>query len=125
MIDNEVSTSPHAPPPFHDSEGDPVPSYQRINRNPETLARYLFRLGFIFPFFWMLAATIIVTDLVPTSYTPIAGKSPEEQQEEIEVHRATELKWAWRSVYALGGWIILAIIILGIMRATHTGFFAS
>jgi len=116
-------TSLDVPPPFHDLEDDPVPPYQQINQNPETLARYLFRFGFIFPFFWVLGACIIVTKLHPVPYT-ISGKSPSEQEEELAIIRTTELKWAWRSFYALGIWIALVcLIILGIMHGTRTSWF--
>lgn len=98
-------TSLDAPPPFHDLEDDPAPPYQQTNQNPETLARYLFRFGFIFPLFWVLGASIIFAKLHPIPYT-ISGKSPSEQEEELAILRTTELKWAWRSFYALSIWIV-------------------
>jgi len=89
-----------APPAYIATAVDEVPAYSRVNKNPETLARYLFKHGFYFPPFWLLGASILVTNLNPIPHAEDLVKTEAEYAEELEIIRATELKWAWRSLYA-------------------------
>ncbi|KAF8337999.1 uncharacterized protein EI90DRAFT_2528446 [Cantharellus anzutake] len=103
--DNEEDP-PFMPPPAYAPTVDTGPEYTRINENPETLARYLFRNGFFFPFFWILGASILISNLNPI---PRPGdlasdvKTEAEYAQELGIIRATELKWAWRSLSRSGG----------------------
>ncbi|KAF8338252.1 uncharacterized protein EI90DRAFT_3151994 [Cantharellus anzutake] len=78
-------------------------------KEPNTLSRMLFRFGFLMPVFWLLGALILV---LPLKHHPLPRANsislPIEEaptSEDIEAHlnriRRAELKWAWRSLYAL------------------------
>jgi len=109
--------------PSYDAESDPAPAYTRLNERPETLARYLFRYGFLCPIFWGFGAAILFWDLNPLPRV-IDGKSAAEQAEELSIMRATELKWACRSLYAL---IVFSAVVgsfVVALYATGSGPFA-
>ncbi|KAF9269291.1 hypothetical protein L218DRAFT_1072899 [Marasmius fiardii PR-910] len=101
-----------APPPYVEP-----PEY---TRSPEivTLAKYLFRFGFLFPPFWIMGALIILTPLRapdadisdPASPHAWLPEKTEAERAVILSHlRRAELKWAWRCFYALCIIILLAV----------------
>ncbi|KAK1227681.1 hypothetical protein PQX77_009306 [Marasmius sp. AFHP31] len=91
-------------PPYF---GEP-PEYSLTGYSePVTFAMFLFKLGFLFPPFWALGASILLSPLhTPEPSGPgvsawLPEKSDSERQEIIRKIRATELKWARRCCLAL------------------------
>ncbi|KAJ8095698.1 hypothetical protein PM082_022956 [Marasmius tenuissimus] len=98
-------TSPDiAPPPYVEP-----PEYTK-SAEPITLAKYLFKFGFLFPPFWILGALILISPLRapdedindPTSpHAWLPEKTEAEKAAVISHLRKAELKWAWRCLFAL------------------------
>ncbi|KDQ20305.1 hypothetical protein BOTBODRAFT_125896 [Botryobasidium botryosum FD-172 SS1] len=96
-------------PPSYDAPDCPAPAYEVIEE-PVTMARYLFRFGFLFPPFWLLGAWIIFSDLQPIPEAE-CGRTREEQAQELAILRAAELRWARRCAYALLLMILVAAMV--------------
>ncbi|KAK7056463.1 hypothetical protein VNI00_003018 [Paramarasmius palmivorus] len=84
------------------------PEYTSKNEDPATLAKYLFKFGFLFPPFWILGALILFTPLhAPESSDPatpnawLPEKTEAEREAIISTLRKAELKWAWRCLFAI------------------------
>ncbi|KAL0060500.1 hypothetical protein AAF712_012733 [Marasmius tenuissimus] len=98
-------TSPDiAPPPYVEP-----PEYTK-SAEPITLAKYLFKFGFLFPLFWVMGAFILITPLRapdedvtdPTSpHAWLPEKTEAEKAAVISHLRKAEVKWAWRCLFAL------------------------
>ncbi|KAL0576497.1 hypothetical protein V5O48_005472 [Marasmius crinis-equi] len=98
-------TSPDiAPPPYVEP-----PEYTK-SAEPITLAKYLFKFGFLFPPFWIMGALILLTPLRapdedindPTSPHAWLPEKTEAEKAAIISHlRKAELSWAWRCLFAL------------------------
>ncbi|KAF5346753.1 hypothetical protein D9756_010379 [Leucocoprinus leucothites] len=97
------------PPSYFESTRDVLPQYS-TQCEPITLARYLFRLGFLFPPFWVIGACILLSPLrVPSSAADqesgvgvwLPEKTEAEKQAFIAHLRKAELKWAKRCLVAL------------------------
>ncbi|KAF9269236.1 hypothetical protein L218DRAFT_851497 [Marasmius fiardii PR-910] len=95
----EVAPPPYIEPPEYTKSSEPI-----------TLAKYLFKFGFLFPPFWIMGALIILTPLRapdeditdPTSpHTWLPEKTESERAIILSHLRKAELKWAWRCLYAL------------------------
>ncbi|KAH9923307.1 hypothetical protein B0H21DRAFT_781481 [Amylocystis lapponica] len=104
--------------PVHDDDLPPYscasepPAYDDVAEHP-TLAMYLFKLGFLFPLFWLAGALIVLSPLhAPEGWEPF--KTEAERQELIERMRQTELKWGKRCLLALS---ILASAVLVVLTA--------
>ncbi|KAJ8072207.1 hypothetical protein PM082_015765 [Marasmius tenuissimus] len=102
--DLEFNAQEEELPPYF---GEP-PEYSLTGYSePVTFAMFLFKLGFVFPPFWALGASILLSPLhVPEPAGPgvrawLPEKSDSERQEIIRKIRATELKWARRCCLAL------------------------
>ncbi|KAJ3748818.1 hypothetical protein DFH05DRAFT_1439159 [Lentinula detonsa] len=113
------------------------PAYETRQREPTTLAMFLFKFGFLFPPFWIMGALILLTPLrapedsyssssSSTSSLPAAWlpeKTPAEKQQIISTMRSVEVKWAWRCFIALCILIfsVAAIVSLawGILKVTR------
>ncbi|OBZ73481.1 hypothetical protein A0H81_07291 [Grifola frondosa] len=103
--------SRHDDPPPYVCTSEP-PEYTPVSAQP-TLAMYLFKLGFLFPPFWILGSLILLTPLAaPADWEP--SKSEVERQELIASMRRTEMKWAKRSLVSLS---VLVLVILVIVLA--------
>ncbi|TFK75034.1 hypothetical protein BDN72DRAFT_886129 [Pluteus cervinus] len=108
-----VSVTSEALPPYAET----LPSYATSQKSePVTLARYLFKFGFLFPLFWILGAIILISPLsAPDSSDAVLSWLPEktdaERQQIIKDVRKTELKWAKRCLLALIALIFLAAAI--------------
>ncbi|KIM32952.1 hypothetical protein M408DRAFT_326644 [Serendipita vermifera MAFF 305830] len=117
------SAASSLPPPYPrqlDDEEAAVPAYGD-QQEVQTMARYLFFYGFLFPPFWILGSLILVTPL-----TPDPSWHAEKDQKTIEnilsVMRVVERRWAWRCVIALSTLILLVLIIVGsVLLAQHFG----
>jgi hypothetical protein len=116
------SATSSLPPPYpqHFDEETAVPGYGE-QQEVQTMARYLFFYGFLFPPFWILGSLILVTPL-----TPDPSWHAEKDQKTIEnllsVMRVVERRWAWRCVMALSTLILLILIIVGsVLLAQHFG----
>ncbi|KAI0363932.1 hypothetical protein BV20DRAFT_1057619 [Pilatotrama ljubarskyi] len=70
-------------------------------REPKTLARRLFLVGFAFPLLWMAGLVLLFR---PTKYAPDLERAPVGSAEEMRWHkaayRAAEEKWARRCLWA-------------------------
>jgi hypothetical protein len=92
---------------------------------PKTLARYLFIYGFLMPLFWVCGASILFLDLA-YHQTPEElaedPRTPEERKADLAVLRRAEVRWAWRSLYALII-IVLVVMIALLIWAGITGKF--
>jgi hypothetical protein len=116
------SATSSLPPSYHRSldEESAVPSYGE-EQEVQTMARYLFFYGFLFPPFWLLGSLILVIPL-----TPDPSWHAEKEQATIEnilsVMRVVERRWAWRCVMALSSLILLILIVVGsVLLAHHFG----
>ncbi|KAG6907282.1 hypothetical protein DXG01_009587 [Tephrocybe rancida] len=93
---------------------DLPPTYTLKAPEPLTLAKYLFKFGFLFPPFWIMGAWILWSPLrAPSSDSDVEGawmadKSESERQRVIEEMRKTEVRWALRCL-----WALLVLILLG------------
>ncbi|KAG1740164.1 uncharacterized protein EDB91DRAFT_1053427 [Suillus paluster] len=107
----------HAPPPYlHEGEFEKLPVYAACpcpgaDKEPITLARYLFVYGFFFPVFWIVGVAIIFSPLRPTPEWETA-KSEEEKQKLLAEMRVSELKWARRCLYAMVALLVLVIVLV-------------
>ncbi|KAF5379806.1 hypothetical protein D9615_005681 [Tricholomella constricta] len=98
------------PPPYVE---DLPPTYARKAPEPLTLARYLFKFGFLFPPFWIMGAWILWSPLrAPSDETDPEGWMPEKTEAErkriIEEMRKVEVRWALRCL-----WALLIFVLLG------------
>ncbi|KAH9943520.1 hypothetical protein B0H21DRAFT_709970 [Amylocystis lapponica] len=91
--------------PVHDDDLPPYsyasepPAYDDVAEHP-TFAMYLFKLGFLFPLFWLAGTVILMSPLhAPEGWEP--HKTEGERQELLERMRRTEVKWAKRCLIAL------------------------
>jgi len=92
------------------------------DEEPKTLARLLFLYGFLMPLFWLFGASIIFLQLkyVPDANATVEDpRTEEERTADLAVIRRAELRWAWRSVYAIVVLVMLtAAIVLTWLGAT-------
>ncbi|KAG6914988.1 hypothetical protein DXG01_014022 [Tephrocybe rancida] len=97
-------------PPYVD---DLPPTYAVKAPEPVTLAKYLFKFGFLFPPFWIMGAWILWSPLrAPNSDSDTEGgwmadKSELERKRVIAEMRKTEVRWALRCLWAL---LILSLL---------------
>ncbi|KAG8954913.1 hypothetical protein FRC04_010397 [Tulasnella sp. 424] len=108
-------------PPAYGTPDFPAPAYEEMPE-PQTMAKYLFQYGFLFPPFWIIGVMIFFTRLEPTPEAE-CGKSAAEQADEIELLRKAELKWSKRCAFALLGLIALVGLIVLICFAAKVGAF--
>lgn len=107
-----------APPPYVDATEPPA--YNSTPAEPVTLAMYLFKFGFLFPPFWLLAAIILLSPLTaPADFEPT--KSDAERQELVQIMRDAEVKWAKRSAWAL----LIFLVVIGIIAGAIISVFKS
>ncbi|KIL57305.1 hypothetical protein M378DRAFT_171908 [Amanita muscaria Koide BX008] len=96
------------------SYAETLPEYSSSSE-PETLAVYLFKFGFLFPPFWILGAVILISPLrAPEPKEASPSWLPEESHEKrqyitIEMRRV-EVKWAKRCLWALITLTVMGII---------------
>ncbi|VDC07433.1 unnamed protein product [Peniophora sp. CBMAI 1063] len=91
-------------------------------REPVTLAQYLFKFGFLFPLLWFLSFIILLSPLsAPTDWE--ANKTPAQRARMLQRMRASEVRWARRSLLAATTLtaVIAAIVVIVIFvkRTTH------
>ncbi|THV04428.1 hypothetical protein K435DRAFT_746813 [Dendrothele bispora CBS 962.96] len=96
-------------PSYHFHDKRPVYHYT-CQPEPVTLAMYLFKLGFLFPPFWILGSLVLIaplrpyTDSAPTSALPtswLPEKTEGARHQITRRLRKVELKWAKRCLFAL------------------------
>ncbi|KAK1216677.1 hypothetical protein PQX77_020690 [Marasmius sp. AFHP31] len=99
------------------------PAYTKSAQEPITLAKCLFKFGFLFPPFWILGAIILFTPLrapdadsstaadpfSPDACSWLPEKTESERAAIISRLRKAELVWAWRCLFALLVLICVAI----------------
>ncbi|KAF8591923.1 hypothetical protein K439DRAFT_1401325 [Ramaria rubella] len=93
---------------------------QLSNEELPTLARMLFRYGFLFFPFWLAGIYILCSPLLPTPDWE-AGKTESEKAQLLRLLREIELKWARRCLLAIFGLLVFTfflvlVIKFGIMR---------
>ncbi|KAG6848029.1 hypothetical protein H0H93_004068 [Arthromyces matolae] len=93
---------------------DVPPTYTLKAPEPVTLAKYLFKFGFLFPPFWIIGAWILWSPLrAPSSDSDaelawMADKTEFERERVIADMRKAEVRWALRCL-----WALLILILLG------------
>ncbi|KAH9939876.1 hypothetical protein B0H21DRAFT_780505 [Amylocystis lapponica] len=93
------------PPPPYASVSE-LPAYTAA-AEPQTLAKYFFLFGFLFPLFWLAGSLILVSSLrAPAGWE--SEKTEAEREQLIADMRRTEVKWAKRCLLALSV-LVLAI----------------
>ncbi|KAI0944940.1 hypothetical protein AcV7_001607 [Taiwanofungus camphoratus] len=96
------------PPPY--TYASEPPAYSRVAEYP-TLAMYLFKLGFLFPLFWLAGALILISPLrAPEDWE--LSKTEAERQELIETMRRAEVKWAKRCLLALSVFAVAVLVVV-------------
>ncbi|KAG8925831.1 hypothetical protein FRC03_006155 [Tulasnella sp. 419] len=107
-----ASLSSSSPPPYGTPDY-PAPAYEEI-QEPLTIAKYLFRYGFVFPPFWFIGTMILFMRLPPTPEGE-CGKTAEEQAEELAILRRAELRWSRYCAAALVLFLVaLAALFVGL-----------
>ncbi|KAI0776621.1 hypothetical protein BD413DRAFT_469027 [Trametes elegans] len=90
-----------------------VDAEQTPRRQPRTLARTLFMLGFVFPLFWIAGVVILFR---PTRYEPDLERVSVGSAEEMRLHkaayRAAEEKWARRCLWACTTLLSVTVIVV-------------
>ncbi|KAF8071673.1 hypothetical protein FPV67DRAFT_890127 [Lyophyllum atratum] len=95
---------------------DLPPTYALKAPEPLTLARYLFKFGFLFPPFWIMGAWILLSPLqAPSDEIDVEGgwmadKTDAERKRVLEEMRKTEVRWAKRCLWALIVLVLLAAV---------------
>ncbi|KIO33794.1 hypothetical protein M407DRAFT_240932 [Tulasnella calospora MUT 4182] len=108
-------------PPAYGTPECPAPAYEEM-QEPPTMAKYLFKFGFMFPPFWIIGIMIFFTRMEPTPESE-CGKTAAEQADEIALLRKAELKWSKRCAYALLSLIALVGLIVLICFGAKVGAF--
>ncbi|KIM57013.1 hypothetical protein SCLCIDRAFT_94646, partial [Scleroderma citrinum Foug A] len=102
-----------APPPYSpDWDGEKLPAYAPSSESePDTVARQMFKYGFLFPIFWAIGVYFLVT---PMRVTPDweQDKTEEEREKILSNLRQTETKWAKRCLWALISFFVCIILII-------------
>nr|XP_031859537.1 uncharacterized protein CI109_004999 [Kwoniella shandongensis]KAA5526609.1 hypothetical protein CI109_004999 [Kwoniella shandongensis] len=100
-----------------------LPRYaEQTQTEPKTLAKALWKWGFLCPLFWIVGVMIM--------FIPLKAELPEEDPEKaqkleemITVLRKTEMKYAKRSMYSLVGFValiaIIVIVVIVVMALRH------
>ncbi|KAG6864467.1 hypothetical protein C0991_009300 [Blastosporella zonata] len=103
---------------------DLPPTYAVRAPEPATLAKYLFKFGFLFPPFWIMGAWVLWSPLrAPSSDSDVEGgwmadKTESERTRVIEEMRKTEIRWALRCLWAL--LILVLLTVIAVMVVLHT-----
>ncbi|KAG8753895.1 hypothetical protein FRC14_005642 [Serendipita sp. 396] len=108
-----------APPPYlreYDEESR-VPGYGE-EQEVHTMARSLFKYGFMFPPFWLLGALILIIPLTPDP-SWYSTKSAEQVEAILQAMRVAERRWAWRCAIAFGILLLLIFIVVGSLVLAH------
>ncbi|KAG6806475.1 hypothetical protein H0H92_011185 [Tricholoma furcatifolium] len=104
------SSNSDALPPYVE---DLPPTYSLKAPEPVTLAKYLFKFGFLFPPFWVLGAWILWSPLrAPSSDADseggwMANKTESERQRVLADVRKAEVRWA---LYCLWSFVIFSLL---------------
>ncbi|KAF8235777.1 hypothetical protein L208DRAFT_1255076 [Tricholoma matsutake] len=102
-------------PPYIAEDTD-LPPYARKAPETVTLAKYLFKFGFLFPPFWIIGALILLSPLrAPSAPTDpdtetawLPEKTEAEREQIIAQMRKVEIKWAKRCL-----WATVILVLLG------------
>ncbi|KZV68358.1 hypothetical protein PENSPDRAFT_653286 [Peniophora sp. CONT] len=91
-------------------------------REPVTLAQYLFKFGFLCPLLWFLSFIILLSPLsAPADWE--SNKTPAQRARMLQRMRASEVRWARRSLLAatLLTAVIAAIVVIVVLvkHSTH------
>jgi len=110
------SVSDMPPPPYNPQQrrySSELPAYTTEPQSePITLAQYLFKFGFIFPFFWLFGALILLSPLTaPADFHP--SKPEAERQELVLLMRRAEVRWARRCLWAISGLLVAVALVVG------------
>ncbi|KAL4071540.1 hypothetical protein V8B97DRAFT_400376 [Scleroderma yunnanense] len=101
-----------APPPYSpDWDGEKLPTYTQSDSEPNTVARQMFKYGFLFPLFWVIGVYFLVA---PMRVSPDweQDKTEEEKEKILSDLRQTEAKWAKRCLWALVSFFLCMILII-------------
>ncbi|KAG6327048.1 hypothetical protein ID866_12041, partial [Astraeus odoratus] len=104
-----------APPPYTpDWDGEKLPVYTPTSSDssePDTVARQLFKYGFLFPLFWAVGVYFM---FAPMRVSPDweQDKTEEEKEKIMSNLRQTEIKWAKRCLWALLTFFVCMILVI-------------
>ncbi|KDQ61529.1 hypothetical protein JAAARDRAFT_66628 [Jaapia argillacea MUCL 33604] len=110
--------------PYHPQDSDAdlemgLPSYD-AQEEPDTLAMYLFKYGFLFPPFWLLGTIILFLSLTaPSDFHP--HKTERERNEILDVMRKAEVKWGRRCAVALVVLVVVVALVVGLVVSIKLG----
>ncbi|EJD51926.1 hypothetical protein AURDEDRAFT_111484 [Auricularia subglabra TFB-10046 SS5] len=90
-----------------------------VSHEPSTIARELFKYGFMFPPFWVIGACIMFSELKEPSFG-WEEKTENEKRLLLESTRVTELKWAKRCLLAFFTLILIIGVAVGLALAVIT-----
>lgn len=93
------------PPPY--AEDVEPPAYTDV-AEPPTLAMYLFKLGFLFPLFWLAGSCILLCPLTPPEGWESIKTEPE-RENLVDLLRRTEVKWAQRCLISLSTLVLVVL----------------
>jgi len=126
-----VGQSRDMPPPYphtshrrniNTSTNSDLPAYAEVapTTEPITLARYVFKYGFLFPPLWFLGLIILLTPLpVPADFH--ADKPESERTALVEAMRRAEVKWAKRCAWALAVFVFVVGAVVGVVVGVMRG----
>jgi len=106
-----------------------------LQSEPQTLAKYLFKFGFVLPLFWVFGAIMLVHPMSPLSqrspWMPDEAfvawynqniRTEEDKVEFIAMMHDVEMKWAKRCGIALGLFVCICVAIgatvFGLLKAS-------
>ncbi|KAH9943519.1 hypothetical protein B0H21DRAFT_695578 [Amylocystis lapponica] len=104
------------PPPY--ASVSELPAYTAA-AEPQTLAKYFFLFGFLFPLFWLAGSLILVSSLRAPAEWEIE-KTEAEREQLIADMRRMEVKWAKRCLLALSVLLLaIAVVVVSVVFATR------
>jgi len=105
------------PPPYSpDWDGEKLPTYSvtSLDTEPDTVARHLFKYGFLFPFFWVVGVYFLFAPM-RVSADWESDRTSEDKEKMLSDMRATEKKWAKRCLWALLLFIASLAIVVAVV----------
>lgn len=90
-----------------------------VSHEPPTIARELFKYGFMFPPFWVIGACIMFSELKEPSFG-WEEKTENERRLLLASTRVTELKWAKRCLLAFFTLVLIIGVAVGLALAVIT-----
>ncbi|OXG46160.1 hypothetical protein J010_05888 [Cryptococcus neoformans] len=135
------ASEPTCPPSYHDQQSaqesprydmslssptispmmsEELPTYSKTSKEePNTLAKVLWKWGFLRPLLWFIGMTIMWIPLKSTEEEHDPEKA-QKLEEMIVILRKTELKYAKRCAWAFSGFSVMLIVLVVVVIAWST-----